>query len=101
MHIVFLEIDTDNEWAVCSLGPAFLASVARAGGHTAEMVRVADGLSVEALVDEVRARAPDLIGVSMDTLRDYEKGRIPIRVAVGMLAAALAEGWLTEEQLSS
>ena len=26
MDILFLEIDTENEWAVCSLGPTLLGS---------------------------------------------------------------------------
>lgn len=74
MHVVFLEIDTDAEWAVCSLGPAFLAAVARAGGHTARMLRVAPDEALDAIRRRVSDAAPDLVGVSMTT-RQWLRGR--------------------------
>ena len=74
MHIVFLEIDTDAEWAVCSLGPAFLAATARNQGHSAEMLRLAHDLPDGEIVTRVRAAAPDLIGISMTT-RQWLRGR--------------------------
>lgn len=74
MHIVFLEIDTDAEWAVCSLGPAFLASVAREAGHSAQMLRLGHDLSVGDACARIMASAPDLIGISMTT-RQWLRGR--------------------------
>lgn len=74
MHILFLEIDTDAEWAVCSLGPAFLASVARKAGHSARLLRLAHDLPLDAAVSQVIAAAPDLIGISM-TSRQWHRGR--------------------------
>ena len=50
MDILFLEIDTDAEWAVCSLGPAFLAALAREAGHSANMLRIAPDRPVEDVV---------------------------------------------------
>lgn len=67
MRILFLEIDTDAEWAVCSLGPAFLASVARSRGHHVEMLRVGLEQPTSAVETHVRDVAPDLIGISMTT----------------------------------
>ncbi|MEM1162162.1 MAG: radical SAM protein [Pseudomonadota bacterium] len=74
MHILFLEIDTDAEWAVCSLGPAFLASVARDRGHSTTMYRVPHDAPLEDAVAEVARHAPDLIGMSMTT-RQWLRGR--------------------------
>jgi len=74
MHVVFLEIDTDAEWAVCSLGPAFLASVARNAGHTAELLRVGAAERLDSVCDRVRRAAPDLLGVSM-TSRQWLRAR--------------------------
>lgn len=74
MHVVFLEIDTEAEWAVCSLGPAFLASVARAAGHRAELLRVGSDWSDSRVVQEVRDRSPDLLGMSL-TSRQWLRGR--------------------------
>ncbi|MEM7671483.1 MAG: hypothetical protein AAF317_20575, partial [Pseudomonadota bacterium] len=65
MHIVFLELDTEAEWAVCSLGPAFLASIARGKGHTAVMLRIPHDQPVDEITARTRAANPDLIGISM------------------------------------
>ena len=76
----------------------------RGGRRPGGLVSVRTGEALQDLryeMGKTTAEMADLLAVSAYTLRDYEKGRIPIRVAVGMLAAALAEGWLTEEQLSS
>jgi len=74
MDILFLEIDTDAEWAVCSLGPAFLAALAREAGHGANMLRVDPDRPIEDVEAEVCARAPDLVGISMTT-RQWTRGR--------------------------
>jgi anaerobic magnesium-protoporphyrin IX monomethyl ester cyclase len=74
MEILFVEIDTDKEWAVASLGPAFLGALARQKGHGAAMLRVAEEAPLDAVVAQVRARAPDLIGFSM-TSRQWLRGR--------------------------
>ncbi|MEO1494789.1 MAG: radical SAM protein [Pseudomonadota bacterium] len=105
MKVLFLEIDTDAEWAVCSLGPAFLASVARRDGHAAEMLRVAHDAEISATVDQIRAASPDLIGMSMTT-RQWLRGReianavraatgVPI-IAGGLHATFSPDGVLAE-----
>lgn len=86
MHVVFLEIDTDAEWAVCSLGPAFLAAAIRVDGHEASMLRVDQHESIDTLVARLRAAGPDLIGISMTT-RQWLRGREianAIRPALGV-----------------
>ena len=74
MRVLFLEIDTEAEWAVCSLGPAFLAAVARRDGHEARMLRLPETRPLDAIATEVAALAPDLIGISM-TSRQWLRGR--------------------------
>lgn len=65
MKVLFLEIDTEKEWSVCSLGPAFLASVSRDMGHEVAMLRLAEDAAVPEIVARVLDQSADLIGVSM------------------------------------
>ena len=57
MHVLFLEIDTQRQWAVASLGPAFIAAYLRRFGHEASLFRVAHGMSIQQMIDEVRRRS--------------------------------------------
>jgi hypothetical protein len=43
MRVLFLELDTENEWAVASLGPGFLAAWLRRHGHEARIPARAAG----------------------------------------------------------
>ena len=65
MRVLFIEIDTERQWAVASLGPAFLAAYIRRVGHDASMVRIQEDAPVEELVEVVRKTQPDLIGISL------------------------------------
>ena len=67
MKVLFLELDTESEWAVASLGPSFLAAYLRQHGHEAAFLRVAADREIAELADEIRAEAPGLIGVSLTT----------------------------------
>lgn len=67
MRVVFLEVDTESEWSMASLGPAFLAAFLREHGHEALMVRAAITMSDAAVVEMVQEAAPELLGVSMTT----------------------------------
>lgn len=67
MRVVFLEVDTESEWAMASLGPAFLAAFLREHGHEAQMVRAGIGMSDADVVGMVREAEPELLGVSMTT----------------------------------
>ncbi len=74
MHILFLEIDTESEWSVCSLGPAFLAPIARKRGHTVELLRIGPDRPLEDVVADVLPRNVDLLGMSL-TSRQWLRGR--------------------------
>lgn len=67
MRILFAEIDTDSEWAVASLGPAFLAAMLRRHGHEAAFVRIGVGQGLAELQAAVREHRPHLLGVSATT----------------------------------
>ena len=67
MRILFLEFDTEHDWAVASLGPAFLAANLRQHGHEAAFVRVPVDRALTDIADDIRRAAPDLIGVSITT----------------------------------
>lgn len=104
MDILFLEIDTDKDWAVCSLGPAFLAAVARERGHTVSMIRVPQAKPAEDVAADVIARSPDLIGLSMTT-RQWLRGRDiagALRAADGppLITGGLHSTFSPEEVLS-
>jgi anaerobic magnesium-protoporphyrin IX monomethyl ester cyclase len=67
VRVLFLEIDTENEWAVASLGPGFLAAWLRRHGHEAELLRVPSERPVSAIAADVVRHNPGLIGVSITT----------------------------------
>jgi anaerobic magnesium-protoporphyrin IX monomethyl ester cyclase len=67
MRVVFLEVDTESQWAMASLGPAFLGAYLREHGHEAVLVRATIGMSDSQVVEMVRQAQPGLIGVSMTT----------------------------------
>ncbi len=104
MKILFVEIDTDRDWAVASLGPAFLAAIVRKMGHEATLFRVPVDMPLEEALAGLRDRTPDLIGMSMTT-RQWQRGRqvanairpfgIPI-IAGGLHATFAPEAVLKE-----
>jgi radical SAM superfamily enzyme YgiQ (UPF0313 family) len=67
MRVLFLEFDTEHEWAVASLGPAFLAAHLRRHDHEAAFLRVPVDRTAAGIAEDLRAHAPDLIGVSITT----------------------------------
>ncbi len=67
MRILFLEFDTEHDWAVASLGPAFLAAYLRRHDHEAAFLRIPIDRALTDIAEDVRRNTPDLIGVSMTT----------------------------------
>jgi len=105
MKILFLEIDQEREWAVASLGPAFIGAYLRQHGHEAVMVRIAPDLPVAALVAAVDAHAPGLIGVSM-TSRQWLRARDVIASLrehrdIPVIAGGLQATFATETVMNS
>ncbi|MCX6613113.1 MAG: radical SAM protein [Acidobacteria bacterium] len=67
MRVVFLEVDTESQWAMASLGPAFLAAFLREHGHEAILIRALIEMPDDEVLRLVREAEPGLIGVSMTT----------------------------------
>ena len=63
MRICFLEVDTESQWAVASIGPAFLAAFLREHGHDANFVRATVAMDVAGIVECVVAHRPQLVGL--------------------------------------
>lgn len=74
MKILFLEVHHEREWAVASIGPAFLASFVRAANHEAELLHVTLDMSEEEIATAVQACAPDILGLSL-TSRQWLRAR--------------------------
>jgi radical SAM superfamily enzyme YgiQ (UPF0313 family) len=78
LRVLFLEIDTEREWAVASLGPGFIAAYLRRHGHDALLLRATVDLSDEQAIAAVRSATPDLLGVSLTT-RQWLRARTLLR----------------------
>ncbi|MEL7449263.1 MAG: radical SAM protein [Pseudomonadota bacterium] len=74
MRVVFLEMDHEREWAVASIGPAFIASYLRQHGHEVSLLRIPLDEPVDAAVSRIVAAGAGLIGVSL-TSRQWLRGR--------------------------
>jgi radical SAM superfamily enzyme YgiQ (UPF0313 family) len=84
MKILFLEIDQEREWAVASIGPAFLGAWLRQHGHQAEIYRVGVLTPIDEVISAVTDINPGLIGVSL-TSRQWLRAR----EVVGQVRASL------------
>jgi radical SAM superfamily enzyme YgiQ (UPF0313 family) len=74
MKVLFFEIDTENTWAVASIGAAYLAAYLREQGHQVEGLRIGPQMTTEEILQEVNHRDPGLIGMSL-TSRQWMRGR--------------------------
>lgn len=93
MRICFVEVDTESQWAVASIGPAFLAAWLRRHGHEAGFVRATVAMDEAEIVERVGARRPQLIGVSMTT-RQWLRGRTLVAALRERLDAPVIAGGL-------
>jgi len=73
MKILFIEIDTEREWALASVGPAYIASYIRLHGHEAALLRVRPEEEVHDLISSIEKEAPDILGFSLTT-RQWQRG---------------------------
>jgi anaerobic magnesium-protoporphyrin IX monomethyl ester cyclase len=93
MKVLFLELDTEGEWAVASLGPAFLAAYLRRHGHAAAFIRVSKDETAPAVADRIRETAAGLIGVSLTT-RQWLRARDLLAALRGILDIPVIIGGL-------
>ncbi len=74
VRVLFLEVDTERDWAVASLGPSFIAAYLRQHGHESLFLRAAFEQSTAEIVCDVAELDPDLLGVSLTT-RQWRRAR--------------------------
>ncbi len=74
MRVLFLEIDTESDWAVASVGPAFLAAYLRRHGHEALFLRAGVDMPSDAIIEHIADAQPQLIGISLTT-RQWQRAR--------------------------
>ena len=67
MRVLFIEVDTERDWAVASIGPGFLAAYLRAHGHEVAFFRATIDMTDADVVARARAESPQLIGLSLTT----------------------------------
>lgn len=103
--ILFLEIDTEREWALASIGPALIAAYIRERGHEARFMRVPPTADPEALVPEILEYSPSVIGLSLTTgqwLRAAEVVRyIRRKIKAPVLVGGLHPTFVPEAVLAS
>ncbi|MGE0709554.1 MAG: radical SAM protein [Planctomycetota bacterium] len=93
MRVLFLEVDTERSWAVASLGPAFLAPSLRRAGHEPEFLRAPLDWDDARVVAEVRARNPELLGLSLTT-RQWQRARALVAALRAELDVPVVAGGL-------
>lgn len=105
MNVLFLELDTQSEWAVASIGPAFIASYLRREGHRAKMHRVRVEETTAQTISAIRAAAPDTLALSL-TSRQWHRGRALVgairrELDIAVVAGGLHPTFSPEEVLAS
>jgi len=74
-HILFLELEQETHWAVCSVGPAYIAAYLRLHNHKASLLRIPLMPNIEKIVNEIINISPDIIGISL-TSRQWLSAKI-------------------------
>ena len=74
--VLFLELEQESAWALASIGPACIAAYLRQSGHVVSLLRVTLNMPVQQLIGEIRAHAPDLLGVSLSSRQWLRAGEI-------------------------
>ena len=105
MRVVFLEVDTESQWAMASLGPAFLGAYLREHNHEAILIRALVGMPDEEVIRLIREANPGLIGVSMTTrqwLRSrHLVGKIREQLNIPVIAGGLHATFSPEAVLAA
>ena len=95
MNVLFLEIDSDRNWALASIGPAFIGAYIRQKGHGCSLVRVSPDETSTSLLKKINKEKPDVLALSLTSrqwlraskiVRDL-KANLDIPVIAGGLQA--------------
>ena len=91
--VTFLELNQETEWAVASIGPAFIAAYLRKHGHEVSSLRVPLEMPVDDLVESVRCDQTDILGVSL-TSRQWLRAKVLIPALRKILNVPVIAGGL-------
>ena len=67
MKVLFVELEMERDWAVASIGPAFLAAYIRQHGFKANLYNAPYQKSVEEIVNVIMTENPDILAFSLTT----------------------------------
>jgi anaerobic magnesium-protoporphyrin IX monomethyl ester cyclase len=104
MKTLFLEIEMERDWAVASIGPAYLSSYVEAHGHRSEIYHVKIDTPLSEVIEEVRRHAPQLLALSLTT-RQWLRARevvaaIRKELFIPTIAGGLHPTFAAEETLA-
>ena len=74
MKILFIEVEMEREWAVASIGPAFLSSYIKQFGYQAELISMPIDWTLEDICSVVMEKNPDVLAFSL-TSRQWLRAR--------------------------
>lgn len=74
MKVLFIEVEMERDWAVASIGPAFLASIARQHGHTIDILHIGVDENLPDITSKVIIHNPDVLAFSL-TSRQWLRAR--------------------------
>jgi radical SAM superfamily enzyme YgiQ (UPF0313 family) len=105
MKILFIEIDTEREWGLASVGPAYIGAYIRLHGHEAALLRVPPEQKVHDLIRSIVKEAPDILGFSLTTrqwLRSaHVAGEIRKKLNIPTIAGGLHPTFAAESILQT
>lgn len=87
-----MEVDTERDWAVASLGPAFIGAYLRERGHEVLFLRATIDESDDQVASRVAGLSPDLLGVSLTTRQWRRARRLVQRIREEIDAPTVAGG---------
>lgn len=105
LRVLFIEIDSEMDWAVAALGPSFIAAYLREKGHEAHFLRATLAMTALELAQRIRGIEPGLIGASLTT-RQWQRARSLVRelrelIDVPVVAGGLHPTFSPEEVLAN
>jgi anaerobic magnesium-protoporphyrin IX monomethyl ester cyclase len=93
MKVLFIEVDSERDWAVAALGPSFIAAFLRQYGHEVHFLRVPLDMSADGVVARIGDIDPGLLGVSLTT-RQWQRARRLMGMVRRRIATPVAAGGL-------
>ena len=78
MEVLFLEIDTERNWALASIGPAFIGAFIRQHGYEARLLLIAPDREPEDIIASIEKKPPDILALSLTT-RQWLRARDIVR----------------------